>query len=173
MNWHVNGTRHIDHFRLVVAIHGLLDETAPPTPGATPAFVFKVKTTPADGPRGPSSATVIEWSSDCVRADGGGAGAAPALCEGCTDAAACSVDVIPTCAGRRLSRRLARVLASGCDLARRAGEAPAAEAERLSDKAARRWRRAAGRLERPRLHRGLSAECVSALTAALEAAAAR
>jgi hypothetical protein len=42
-NWHLNGSRHIDHDHLVLALVGTLNGTAPAA-GATPAFELVVKT---------------------------------------------------------------------------------------------------------------------------------
>jgi hypothetical protein len=64
-DWHVNGTRHVDHNHFVIAIHGLIDQTVPPTPGATPPFTFRVVTTFADLLGGPKANTNIQWSAEC------------------------------------------------------------------------------------------------------------
>ena len=37
-DWHVDGTRHVDHNHLILAIMGRMPSGALPTPGATPAF---------------------------------------------------------------------------------------------------------------------------------------
>ena len=37
-NWHQDGSRHIDHDHLIVAITGMLDDGSTPVAGATPAF---------------------------------------------------------------------------------------------------------------------------------------
>lgn len=43
-NWHVDGTPHIDHNHLIVAIAGILDDGSLPVPGATPAFGLTLNT---------------------------------------------------------------------------------------------------------------------------------
>jgi hypothetical protein len=42
-NWHLDGTRHIDHDHLVLAIAGHLPDGTIPRPGATPPFDLKVR----------------------------------------------------------------------------------------------------------------------------------
>jgi hypothetical protein len=64
-DWHVNGTRHIDHNHFVVAIHGLVDQAALPAAGETPPFTFRVTTTFADLIHGPKANTNIQWSAEC------------------------------------------------------------------------------------------------------------
>lgn len=41
-NWHLDGTRHVDHNHLILAIAGTVNGTAP-APGATPAFTLSLK----------------------------------------------------------------------------------------------------------------------------------
>lgn len=41
-NWHLDGTRHVDHDHLILAISGKINGAAP-APGATPAFTFRLK----------------------------------------------------------------------------------------------------------------------------------
>jgi hypothetical protein len=43
-NWHTDGTPHIDHDNLVLAISGSINGGPPPPAGATPAFEFKIET---------------------------------------------------------------------------------------------------------------------------------
>lgn len=43
-NWHLDGTRHIDHDALIVAIRGTLTGGRLPTPGATPPFTLVLNT---------------------------------------------------------------------------------------------------------------------------------
>jgi len=57
-NWHADGTRHIDHGNLVIAIHGTVDGVAP-TPGQSPSFDFHILTTPADDPTAPVGTPVV------------------------------------------------------------------------------------------------------------------
>lgn len=63
-SWHVDGTAHIDHDNLVVAILGQLESGATPAPGETPPFDFSVVTTLVDSP-GVAATTTIEWSTEC------------------------------------------------------------------------------------------------------------
>jgi len=43
-NWHLDGSRHVDHNHLILAITGHLNNGATPAPGATPAFDLVTKT---------------------------------------------------------------------------------------------------------------------------------
>ncbi len=63
-NWHVDGTRHIDHEHLIVAIHGRLkgEVTAPPA-GATPPFDLSVTTVLADLPALAPVESVLQWAT--------------------------------------------------------------------------------------------------------------
>ena len=47
-DWHADGTPHIDHNRIVVAISGTLSNGAHPAPGATPPFQLQIQTSPAE-----------------------------------------------------------------------------------------------------------------------------
>jgi len=47
-NWHADGTRHVNHNLIVVAIRGKLAEGTAPMPGATPPFQLVVTSTPAE-----------------------------------------------------------------------------------------------------------------------------
>jgi hypothetical protein len=42
-NWHLDGTRHVDHDHLILAISGKVNGLAAPAPGATPVFNLMVK----------------------------------------------------------------------------------------------------------------------------------
>lgn len=43
-NWHLDGTPHIDHDHLIIAIAGMLGDGSLPAPGATPAFTLALNT---------------------------------------------------------------------------------------------------------------------------------
>jgi len=59
--WHADGTRHIDHQHLIVAVHGLVDQQTAPRPGRTPPFDFHVTTNLVDEPAtGSPPITVLE-----------------------------------------------------------------------------------------------------------------
>lgn len=45
--WHADGTPHIDHNRIVVAVSGVLADGGRPTPGATPPFELVIQSTPS------------------------------------------------------------------------------------------------------------------------------
>lgn len=45
-DWHADGTPHIDHDHLVVAIRGTLPDGSAPAPGATPAFSLELASEP-------------------------------------------------------------------------------------------------------------------------------
>lgn len=62
--WHVDGTRHIDHDHLVLAIRGVLETGQAPQPGETPPFALQVLTALADGSStGPVATSTIAWSA--------------------------------------------------------------------------------------------------------------
>ena len=46
-DWHVDGTYHVDHDHIVVAIRGTMPSGLPPTPGATPAFRLSISSVAA------------------------------------------------------------------------------------------------------------------------------
>jgi hypothetical protein len=62
--WHVDGTPHIDHDNLIVAIQGVLENGSTPHPGKTAPFDFSLVTTLVDDP-GSVSTKQIEWSDEC------------------------------------------------------------------------------------------------------------
>ena len=67
--WHADGTRHIDHQHLIVAVHGLVDQQTPPMPGRTPPFDFHVTTNLVDEPAtGSPPITVLEGQCDVTPA---------------------------------------------------------------------------------------------------------
>ena len=64
--WHSDGTRHVDHGHLVIAIHGLVASQNRPTPGLTPPFDLRITTALADGTTGVLANRTIQWSSACT-----------------------------------------------------------------------------------------------------------
>jgi hypothetical protein len=46
-DWHADGTYHVDHDHIVVAIRGTMPSGLPPAPGATPAFRLSISSTGA------------------------------------------------------------------------------------------------------------------------------
>ena len=46
-DWHVDGTYHVDHDHIVVAIRGTMPNGLPPTPGATPVFRLSISSSTA------------------------------------------------------------------------------------------------------------------------------
>ncbi len=49
-DWHADGSPHIDHDRIVVAVSGLLASGDRPAPGATPAFQLVIQSLPSEAP---------------------------------------------------------------------------------------------------------------------------
>jgi hypothetical protein len=47
VDWHADGSYHVDHDRIVVAVSGLLADGSRPAPGATPPFRLTVSSSPA------------------------------------------------------------------------------------------------------------------------------
>jgi len=78
--WHADGSRHIDHHHLVIAIDAAVVPNADGTsgstavPGLSPEFNFRIKTKPADGPPAALVKRTIDWST--VVENPGGARAA-------------------------------------------------------------------------------------------------
>jgi hypothetical protein len=67
--WHTDGTRHIDHDHLVIAIRGTVEGAGSPTPGQTPPFTLDIATDLPDGDGNGMSANTIQWSTECSAAD--------------------------------------------------------------------------------------------------------
>jgi hypothetical protein len=63
--WHSDGTRHIDHDHLVLAIRGVLEDGTMPPAGATPRFDLHIATALADDSDDSVSQTIIRWSNAC------------------------------------------------------------------------------------------------------------
>jgi len=64
--WHTDGTYHVDHNRIVLAIKGTVENQGPPLPGRTPAFDFHVTTALADVDGGVPTVRKITWSTACT-----------------------------------------------------------------------------------------------------------
>jgi hypothetical protein len=64
--WHSDGTRHVDHDHLVIAIHGVVENQGPPPAGKTPAFDLHITTALADGTTGVLTNRTITWSPECT-----------------------------------------------------------------------------------------------------------
>jgi hypothetical protein len=65
--WHTDGTYHVDHNRLVLAIKGVVEFEGAPPAGKTPNFDFSVITALADRTGAPLTRT-ITWSNACTAA---------------------------------------------------------------------------------------------------------
>jgi len=63
--WHSDGTFHIDHDRLVIAIKGTVENQGPPAPGKTPNFDLSIVTALPEVNGGPTTTRTITWSSAC------------------------------------------------------------------------------------------------------------
>jgi hypothetical protein len=63
--WHTDGTFHVDHNRLVLAIKGTVENQGPPPAGKTPSFDFRVVTALADADGGAPTVRTIQWSNAC------------------------------------------------------------------------------------------------------------
>ncbi len=64
-NWHTDGTYHVDHDHLVLAIRGVVENAGVPSPGVTPPFALHVTTALADGTNGVVTSRTIVWSNEC------------------------------------------------------------------------------------------------------------
>jgi hypothetical protein len=69
--WHTDGTYHVDHNRLVIAIKGQVENQGAPAPGRTPTFDFSVVTALADIDGGTPTIRTIKWSHACDNLRGG------------------------------------------------------------------------------------------------------
>ncbi|MBI3771064.1 MAG: hypothetical protein HY271_21540 [Deltaproteobacteria bacterium] len=65
-NWHTDGTYHVDHDHLILAIRGTVENLGLPAPGQTPAFDLHVTTALADGTNGVVTSRTITWSDACT-----------------------------------------------------------------------------------------------------------
>jgi hypothetical protein len=65
LDWHSDGTYHVDHDHLVLAIRGVVENQGPPAPGRTPPFALHVTTALADGTNGVITTRAIQWSDGC------------------------------------------------------------------------------------------------------------
>jgi hypothetical protein len=66
--WHVDGTRHIDHDHLVIAIRGIVENEGMPQPGVTPPFTLDIANMIPDSNVYPLVTQMIEWSGECAAA---------------------------------------------------------------------------------------------------------
>jgi hypothetical protein len=72
--WHADGTRHIDHDRLVLAIRGAFANGDKPNPGVTQAFDLSIVTVRPEGAPQPTTTTEILWSAACNGSGSSGSG---------------------------------------------------------------------------------------------------
>ena len=74
--WHADGSRHIDHHHLVIAIDAVVAQNADGTsgstaaPGPSPEFNFRIHTKPTDRPAGQLVKRTIDWSTVVADPDG-------------------------------------------------------------------------------------------------------
>jgi uncharacterized membrane protein YgcG len=71
-DWHTDGTYHVDHDHLVIAIRGVVENQGPASPGSTPPFMLQVTTALADGTNGVVTTRSIQWSDSCSSNSGPG-----------------------------------------------------------------------------------------------------
>jgi hypothetical protein len=64
--WHTDGTYHVDHNRLVLAIRGTVEGQGLPAAGKTPNFDFSIVTALADATAGTPTVRTIPWSNACT-----------------------------------------------------------------------------------------------------------
>jgi hypothetical protein len=64
--WHLDGSRHIDHDHLVLAIHGSLKNGKSLAPGTTNTFDLSIVTALDGGAA--STQRLIQWSTECLHA---------------------------------------------------------------------------------------------------------
>ena len=61
--WHTDGSYHVDHDRLVLAIKGTVEGQGPPPAGRTPGFDLRIVTALADADGGTATTRTIQWGS--------------------------------------------------------------------------------------------------------------
>jgi hypothetical protein len=64
--WHTDGTYHVDHNHLVIAIRGTVENMGAPPAGKTPNFDLSIVTMLADATNLGQITRVINWSSACT-----------------------------------------------------------------------------------------------------------
>lgn len=64
-NWHTDGSYHVDHDHLVVAIKGVLEGAGRPSPGKTSSFDLVVTTALAEAGGGTPTLRTIKWGRAC------------------------------------------------------------------------------------------------------------
>jgi hypothetical protein len=63
--WHTDGTYHVDHDHLVIAIQGEIEGYGPPAPGRTQSFTFRITTALAEEGDGEATTRTIQFSDRC------------------------------------------------------------------------------------------------------------
>jgi hypothetical protein len=63
--WHTDGSYHVDHDRLVVAIKGVIDGYGPPAPGRSQSFTLRIATALAEGASPAVTTRTIQFSNRC------------------------------------------------------------------------------------------------------------
>jgi hypothetical protein len=63
--WHTDGTYHVDHDHLVIAIKGIVENQGPPAAGKTPSFDLSIVTSLPDTVTGDVTTRTIQWSTAC------------------------------------------------------------------------------------------------------------
>jgi hypothetical protein len=63
--WHTDGTYHVDHDHLVIAIKGNIQGYGPPAPGRTQSFTLRITTALAEEGDGQATTRTIQFSNRC------------------------------------------------------------------------------------------------------------
>ena len=71
-SWHTDGTYHVDHNRLVLAIKGTVENQGLPPAGVTPSFTFRVTTALADASGGTPTVRTISYCNSGSSNSGSG-----------------------------------------------------------------------------------------------------
>lgn len=64
--WHTDGSYHVDHDRLVLAIKGTVEGQGPPPAGRTPGFDLRITTALAEENGGTPTTRTIQWGNGCA-----------------------------------------------------------------------------------------------------------
>lgn len=194
--WHADGSRHIDHDHIVIAIAGHLQGSGNGNGiGTTRPFTLKLSTVEPDDLTGPTVNARIAWddaattttltaptttsstvtttpstttpSSETTTSTTLPGGTCSAAGAGVQLACLCEGEILPACAGDVLPRPVIAPIRTACRLLARSVEQDGDLVAYLRARAGLHLERARGALDRDRVTRRLSSDCQIALASAL------
>jgi hypothetical protein len=172
--WHADGTRHIDHDHLVLAITGRLNGDEALDEGATNQFTLKISTVP-EGTTDPAMVARVDWNdgttTTVTATTSTSTTSMPPVCQfpgaGALLACLCDRKTLPVCDGDALPRSLTGPVRGACRLLGRSVREEGDVVAYLRGRAALRLERARQALARRRTEQSLSADCRAGLETAL------